>query len=267
MIVIERRESMKKYILWKNDANLAAGTTLKVTEQLEKFNMALHVGGNKENILANRNKFCEDFGIQLNQCVFSQQTHSDHLVKVTSSECGKGSEDYAAAIPDCDALYTKEKGIMLGVFHADCVPVLIYDPIHELICAIHAGWQGTVKEITGKAINYLKEKEGIDPAELLVYIGPAICQDNFEVGDDVVELVNKMSFDTSSFVYQNAETKKSYVDNKGLNREQCILAGVPYTSISVDKNCTYSNQENFFSYRRDKNCGRHMSFIMMKEGK
>lgn len=76
-----------------------------------------------------------------------------------------------------------------------------------------------------------------------------------------------MSFDTSAFVYQNTETKKAYVDNKGLNREQCILAGVPYTNISVDKNCTYSNQENFFSYRRDMNCGRHMSFIMMKEGK
>ncbi|WP_373127793.1 peptidoglycan editing factor PgeF [Dielma fastidiosa] len=258
---------MKKYILWKNDGMLAAGTTLRVAEQPENFNMALHVGGDKENILKNRNKFCEDFNISLNQCVFAQQTHSDHLIKVTNADSGRGSDDAANAIPDCDALYTKEKGIMLGVFHADCVPVLIYDPIQELICAIHAGWQGTVKEITGKAINYLKENEGVDPSQLLVYIGPAICQDNFEVGEEVVELINNMSFDTSAFVYQNTETKKAYVDNKGLNREQCILAGVPYTNISVDKNCTYSNQENFFSYRRDKNCGRHMSFIMMKEGK
>ena len=258
---------MKKYILWKNDTALTAGTTLKVTTQPEAFNMALHVGGDRNNVIDNRNKFCEDFAIHLNQCVFAQQTHSDHLVKVIAADAGKGSEDYATAIPDCDALYTKEKGIMLGVFHADCVPILIYDPIQELICAIHAGWQGTVKEISAKAIHYLVEHEHVDPAELLVYIGPAICQDNFEVGEEVVELIQNMSFDTSSFIYQNTETKKAYVDNKGLNREQCIRAGVPYTNISVDKNCTYSNQENFFSYRRDKNCGRHMSFIMMKEGK
>ena len=97
---------MKKYILWKNDGMLAAGTTLRVAEQPENFNMALHVGGDKENILKNRNKFCEDFNISLNQCVFAQQTHSDHLIKVTNADSGKGSDDAASAIPVCDALYT-----------------------------------------------------------------------------------------------------------------------------------------------------------------
>ena len=122
----------------------------------------------------------------------------------------------------------------------------------------------TVKEITGKTIAYLKEHENVNPANLHVYIGPAICQNNFEVEDDVVEKVKAMSFDTSAFIYHTEDDKKSFVDNKGLNRQQCLNAGVLAENIRMDKNCTFANQENFFSYRKDKDCGRHCSFIMIK---
>lgn len=255
---------MKKYIIVRDNAQYIAGTTLKVASQPEAFNMALHVCKSEEAVLINRARFAKDLDIDLNRCVFSKQTHSDHIKEVTKDDLGKGVFDYASAIEDTDALYTKEKGVCLGVFHADCVPVLIADPIKEIVCAIHAGWQGTVKEITAKSIAYLKEHEGVNPENLKVYIGASITQSNFEVGMDVIEKVRAMSFDTSSTYYFNETTQKGFVDNKELNRLQCLNEGVPMKNITVDKNCTYSNAENFFSFRRDKDCGRHMSFIMLK---
>ena len=121
-----------------------------MNEEKENFNMGLHACESTNAVIENRKTFANDFNIDPNQCVFAKQTHSDHLVKVTKDDCGKGVFDYESAIDDTDALYTKDKGVCLGVFHADCVPVLMADPITGLVCAIHAGWQGTVKEITRK---------------------------------------------------------------------------------------------------------------------
>ena len=152
----------------------------------------------------------------------------------------------------------------IGVNTADCVPVLIADPVTGIIAAVHAGWQGTVKEITKKTIKHLKDHEGVNPANLKVYIGASICQSTFEVGLEVIEKVKNMSIDTTGTYYINESTQKGFVDNKELNRLQCISEGVLPTRITVDKNCTFSNTENFFSYRKEKDTGRHLSFIMMK---
>lgn len=255
---------MKKYILLTEEPTILAGTTLKVQNEPESFNMALHVAKDVNAVMQNREQMAQDLNITIDQFVFTQQTHSDHLVQVSKEDMGKGARDYATAIPDTDALYTKEKGVLLGVFHADCVPVLLYDPVTQLIAAIHSGWQGTVKEITGKTIAYLQEHEQVNPKNLRVYIGPAICQNNFEVEDDVVEKVKAMSFDTTPYIYHKENDVKSFVDNKGLNRQQCLNAGVLPENIRMDKNCTFANQENFFSFRKDKDCGRHCSFIMIK---
>lgn len=255
---------MKKYMIIKDNPLYIAGTTLKVEAQPESFNMALHATNNPDAVKINRKRFAKDLNIDLEKCVFAKQTHSDHIHKVTLEDAGKGVFDYETAIDDTDALYTKEKGICLGVFHADCVPVLMADPISGIIVAIHAGWQGTVKEITGKTIAYLKEHENVNPENLKVYIGASICQNNFEVGMDVIDKVKAMSFDTSSCYYFNETTQKGYVDNKKLNQMQCLNEGVLLNNITMDKNCTYSNTENFFSYRKDATCGRHMSFIMLK---
>lgn len=256
---------MKKYIIVRDNPQYIAGTTLKVEAHPESFNMALHACKSTDAVLVNRKRFAKDLNIDLDHTVFAKQTHSDHIKKVTLEDCGKGVFDVESAIEDTDALYTKEKGVALGVFTADCVPVLIADPIQEIVCAIHAGWQGTVKEITAKTIAHLKEQEGVNPENLKVYIGASICQNNFEVGMDVIEQVKAMSFDTSSTYYFNESTQKGYVDNKELNRLQCINEGVLEKNITVDKNCTFANSENFFSYRREKECGRHLSFIMLKK--
>lgn len=250
-------------IIWKNQSSLIAGTTLRDQNQPEYNNMALHCGGDSTAIIDNRKHLAKRIELPLDRFVFANQTHSDHIIKINEKDAGKGALDKNDAIPDCDALYTRSTNLLLGVFTADCVPILIYDPMEKLICAIHSGWMGTVKQITAKTMHTLTQKEGCDPKHLHAYIGPAIAAHSFEVGMEVVEQLQTLPFDVSPFIrLKNSE--KALVDNKGLNQEMLIRSGVPKENITVDKNDTFAKNESFFSYRRDHHCGRHLSFIVQK---
>ncbi len=250
------------YIKWKHNKYVSAATVLRSIDLPSYGDTALHTS-NINDVLNNRMIVSDDWKIPLDHFVFAQQTHSDHFYKVTKLDCGKGTRIYEEGINDCDALYTKESNIALGVFHADCVPILLYDPITHLIAAIHSGWQGTVKEITKKLVTHLIQEEGVNPKNLEAYIGPAIAYQSFEVGMDVVKQVQAMSFDTSPYITYKANDK-ALVDNKMLNVQMLKNLGVPNENITIDKNDTFMPNASFFSYRRDKHCGRHMSFIIMR---
>ncbi len=252
-----------KFINWKNDKHILAGTSLRINHEKEANNLALHVCKNTHHVLENRKNFSDTLGIAMDSWVYPQQTHSDHIKEVTNQDCGRGVYTYTSGIPDCDALYTKDRLVALGVFHADCVPILLYDPIQQIICAIHSGWQGTVKEITGKALDHLIEKEGCNPQNMFAYIGPAIGFKSFEVGSEVIHQIQTMSFPTESYVAY-ASNEKAFVDCKGLNKQMLLNKGLLNDHITVDKNDTFQHNDALFSYRRDASCGRHVSFIMRK---
>ena len=249
---------------WNGDIHILAGTTLRDLEALENNNMALHVGGNLDHVIENRKHLCDALGTDLQHCVFAKQTHSDHIHCVTLDDLGKGAYEQASAIDDCDALYTRESNVLLGVFHADCVPVLLYDPIQNIIAAIHSGWQGTVKEITRKTMEHLITQEHVDPSHVIAYIGPAIAYRSFEVGRDVIDQILSMSFDTSGYITYLSD-EKALVNNRGLNKQMLLDAGVPMENITINKSDTFSPNDALFSYRRDHHCGRHLSYIIRKD--
>lgn len=251
-------------IYWKRNHDYLAGTTPRNPNKIECNNTALHCAKDKDAVLSNRKRLAEKTGIPMSQFVFANQTHSDHIKKVTKADAGKGAFDTSDAISDCDALYTRESNLLIGVFTADCVPLLLYDPIEKLICAIHSGWMGTTKQITSKALQVLIQKEGCLPHNIHAFIGASIAYHSFEVGMEVVDQIRLLPFDTSPYITVK-ENNKAYVDNKGLNYQMLINAGVLKEHITIDKNDTFADNESFFSYRRDKECGRHLSFIVRKE--
>lgn len=250
-------------IIWKKQTSLIAGTTLRDQSRPENNNMALHCTENPTAIIENRQQLAKQIGVPLNRFVFANQTHSDHIVNVTEADASKGAVNCEDAIADCDALYTRAANLLIGVFTADCVPILLYDPMEKLICAIHSGWMGTVKQITAKTLDILVHQEGCDPKQLHAYIGPAIATHSFEVGMEVVEKLQALPFDPAGFIRFKSQ-EKALVDNKGLNREMLLRAGVPKENITMDKNDTFAANDAFFSYRRDHQCGRHLSFIVQK---
>lgn len=250
-------------ILWKDTRAFSAGTTLRDPMQRACNNMALHCGEDKDDVLANRRMLANMLHVPMERFVFANQTHSDHIYKVGEADIGKGAFTNEDAIVDCDALYTRERNVLIGVFTADCVPILLYDPITHIIAAVHSGWLGTTKAILSKTLDVLIQTEGCRSEHLLAYIGPAIAYQSFEIGMEVVAQIKKLPFDTTPYLRMKNETK-AYADNKGLNRQMLLNAGVLSEHITVDQNDTFIDNEVFFSYRRDHQCGRHLSFIVQR---
>lgn len=260
--IVRRGDDMKTKIYFDND-QFIAGTTLKDDIELEHNNMALHTCLNEADVLENRKKLATSLDCDLNHFVCTQQTHSANFQKVTISDKGRGAEKMDNAIRNTDALYTVEPNLLLCSFTADCVPVIFYNEVKGLVGVVHSGWQGTVKEVTSKLFQHLIEHEHCNPQDFHVQIGMALSQQKFEVDADVYDKFHSLGY-AEDFIYYNAETNKYHIDNQQTVKKQCELAGIPSKQISIDSTCTFLSPDGF-SYRQDKQTGRHLSFIMRKE--
>ena len=242
--------------------NLIVGTTLKDKSAPEENNMALHACIDSQAILENRRELAAFIKCQLKDFVCANQTHSANVHKVTRSDIGLGALQNETAIPNVDALYTDEPGIVLCSFTADCVPVIFYNEVNGIIGVIHSGWQGTVKEITPKVFEHLAQNEQSNPADWHVQIGMALSQEKFEVDEDVYVKFKALGY-ADDYMYFNEMTDKYHIDNQLTVKRQCERAGIPSDQISIDSTCTFSSEEGF-SYRQDRQAGRHLSFILKR---
>lgn len=259
-----------EYIQWTPFENIIAGTTLRqggVSKgPLNSFNLALNVNDDNDNVIENRQRLASMLHTDFKHMVSPTQTHSTHLKKVTLEDGGKGMLSLEDAINDTDALYTKDENLFLLTYHADCTPVLLYDKKEKLIASIHAGWKGNVHEIVLKTLRYLHQHEQCQPENIYAYIGPCLGYDAFEAKEDIISLVNQMEINGKTY-YHEVSKGVYRLDAKGLAKEQLTYFGVPEHHITIDPHCTKSDPENFFSYRNDHACGRHVSFIAMKNDK
>lgn len=252
--------SIRKYL---DNERYVLGTTMKDVTALEENNMALHICENPEYILENRKRLAEQLQCDLDDFICANQTHSANFHKVTVADKGRGARLLETAIKDTDALYTFEPDLLLCSFTADCVPVIFYNEKNNLVGVVHSGWQGTVKEITRKLFEYLKQHEHCNPNDFHVQIGSALSQEKFEVDEDVYKKFKDLGY-ANDFMYYKNETGKFHIDNQLTVQKQCELAGIPLERISIDRTCTFLNPDGF-SHREDRNTGRHLSFIMRKK--
>ncbi|MBS7344844.1 MAG: peptidoglycan editing factor PgeF [Caryophanon sp.] len=248
--------NIKQYI---HTASVVAGITLKDAAQREANNMALHVCEDEAAILHNRQQLAASLTSSLAQFVCAQQTHSSNFYKVERKDVGAGAMTMDDAIVDTDGLYTFEKDVVLCSFSADCVPVFLYDETRGMVGAIHSGWQGTVKEITKKMVEHLLHHEKLNAQNVHIHIGMALSQQRFEVDRDVYDKFAALGY-ADDFMYFNESTNKYHIDNQRTVKQQCIIAGIPAENITIDDTCTFNSAEGF-SYRQDRQAGRHLSYI------
>ena len=137
--------------------------------------------GNLKNNVEARRRFLAKFNLNLDNLIFLKQIHSKRIIFVK-----KGKKFSRAG----DGLITKEEGIVLGVFSADCLPIFIYDPKKKIIGLLHAGWKGSLEGIAREAIKIFK-KEGSNPKDILVYIGPSISGNCYEIPKERAEIFSK----------------------------------------------------------------------------
>jgi len=221
------------------------------TGRYSEFNINRYCGDTDEAIRQNRALLCRLLDIRDDQLIMPHQVHQTEIAVV--------DENRDRNLEGIDALMTNVPGLCIGISTADCIPVLLYDPIHHAICAIHAGWRGTVQRIVEKAVCKMTEVYGSCPTDIVAQIGPGISLDSFEVGDEVYDAFTHAGFDMSTISRRFSLTshhspltsnEKWHIDLPECNRQQLMAAGVAEAHISVAGICTVKQADTFFSARR-----------------
>ena len=203
---------------------------------------------------ASLEQVCEQLGIP--SLITTQQVHGTTVYEVTQAENG------IFMIPtEADIIVTKQKNIGLGIFTADCVPLLLYDPEKEVIAAIHAGWRGSVAGVAAHAVDYLIKSHDVKPENIRIYIGPSIKVCCYEVGNEVIEAVQKT--DHARLTLYTWEDR-IVCDTVQLNIQFLKSRGCLTRNINRRENlCTHCSPE-YHSYRRDgQKAGRQISIISL----
>ncbi len=172
-----------------------------------------------------------------------RQVHGDRVVVAQADEA-----------PEADGLMTNEPQLCLTIKHADCQPAIFYDPTLKVLASVHSGWRGSVQNIYHKTVEQMKQTYGVKPENLLVSIGPSL-------GPEKAEFIHYKTELPESF--WKHQTALNHFDFWAISREQLTQAGVLDHHIEILGLCTYSDKENFYSYRRDKTRLRHYTLAAL----
>lgn len=214
----------------------------------DSLNLGFSRGDDPAAVHENYRRFCAAVGVDKERLVCSRQVHLDHVLRVTGADAGKGitrERDYEA-----DGLITNEPGLGLVIFSADCIPVLLHDPVGRAVGACHCGWRGTALGIAAKTVRRMAEEFGSDPSHLRCAIGPGISRCCFETDGDVPAALREALGAEADPFLEDHHNGKYHVDLKGINRHWLISAGVRPENISVCSSCTACELDTFFSHRR-----------------
>lgn len=171
-----------------------------------------------------------------------KQTHSTKVVDAGEWRAGMAG----------DAIICRTAGTGIAVKTADCVPILLADPVTRTVAAVHAGWRGTISGIAGAAVSEMAQKFGARPEHLLAALGPSIQECCFEVGAEVGVLFREI------FPERDAWRDGDRVDLQEANRRLLVKAGLRQERIGLAAPCTACGGEEFHSWRRDRAAGRRM---------
>lgn len=217
-------------------------------------NLAYHVNDTKEDVDQNHIELAKYLHYPLDKLVHMNQVHGKSITTVDNLH------DHST-IPTCDAIITQEKNTPLMVMVADCIPILIYDPVKEVIAAIHAGRAGIFTQILSKTIEKMKQQYGCAEENLLVSLGPSIHKCCYEVGSEIKDEAEKNGLGYAITTLHN----KYFLDLISIAHQQLEKVGVKKENIEFSAYCTACNTEKFYSYRAENNtCGRFSGLIMLR---
>jgi YfiH family protein len=218
----------------------------------DSLNVDENNGDRKENIYQNRDRIATAFGFTHKRFILLNQSHQDGILILKKP---------VEALPfflEYDAMITDAPDMILGIKTADCIPILIVDRKKSVIAAIHAGRRGTSLQITKKVLRKMEEKFGCLPEELLIALGPSIGSCCYEI-DEKVFLPDWEPFSVPK------GNGRWMVDLSKINITQMKEEGIKENQISRIDLCTSCHSDLFFSYRKEGQTGRQLSFIGINE--
>ncbi len=216
--------------------------------QYASMNVNAYCGDNADCVAANRDALCRTLSLaSADRLVIPHQTHGIEVRQIGSELFSLPEKVRQMVLEGVDGVMTRLEGVCVGVSTADCIPVLLYDTEHRAVCAVHAGWRGTVSRIAQKAVAEMRAAFGTRPQALHAVIGPGISMKNFEVGDEVYEAFASAGFDMEPI---SERREKWHIDLPACNRLQLETAGIAPDHIVLADICTYDHTDDWFSARR-----------------
>lgn len=212
------------------------------------MNLSFTRGDDKDSVMENYRRIAYTLGERIESFVCSDQTHTTNVLRVGKEQCGIGvtrEKPYT----DVDGLITNEPGVVLATFYADCVPLYFVDTKNKAIGLSHSGWKGTVGRMGQATLQLMTEEFGTNPTDVVAAIGPSICQDCYEVSEDVAEQFADEFRNHQDEILINKGKGKYLLDLWKANEIVLTEAGVKKDNIAVTNICTCCNPALLFSHR------------------
>jgi len=251
---------IKNLNLWQFDS-LADESSVKhfVTDRnsqplKNEFTLSYSSLPDRNEILQNRISLADAMNIPESNLYFPSQVHQTKIVNVNR-------QTLKEEVLETDALISNTKGICIAVMSADCVPILLYDRKNRAVGAVHSGWRGTVARILEKTLHQMNLQFGTKGEDVMACIGPSVCQDSYEVGEEVVREVT-LAFGQNSDLMIPQANNKAKPDLWSANKIQLLAFGVDPSRIEVSNLCSVKNNHHFFSARKGDS-GRYAAGIML----
>lgn len=228
-------------------------------EPWSSLNMATSVGDDRSRVIENRRRILASLPERKGGFFDVWQVHGTEVVLADRPR--PADEPHRKA----DSIITHRDNLAVLMLFADCVPILFFDPVKKVVGMAHAGWQGTVSRVAGAAVRAMADAFRSNPADLLVGIGPSICPEHYQVGQDVIDRVEK-TFGANSGLLTRHVDSKAQLDLWRANVQTLVDSGVRENHIEVAGICTAEHPHDWYSHRGEKGkTGRFASVIALTE--
>jgi polyphenol oxidase len=222
----------------------------------QTLNLARNVGDSTDAVKENHRRFAGAVGYAPERLYEVTQVHGALILRANVSE-----DPLSFRAREADALLAREANVAVGIRVADCVPLLVADPVSGAVAAIHAGWRGVVAGVVSASLSALLKHARARPADLLCALGPHIGPKAFEVGEDVARQIAASAPDDARVVMAQAPRPRVNLERAVVS--QLLAAGVAPANIERVPGCTFSEPARFYSFRRDgARSGRHLAAIV-----
>ena len=227
----------------------------------ESLNLSFSRGDKREYVEENYRRLAKALDVEYGSFVFSHQTHTTNVIRVGKEHCGNGILR-AQSFQDVDGMVTNEPEVTLATFYADCVPLYFVDPVHCAIGLSHSGWRGTVGRMGRVTLEKMKEEFGTNPEDVLCAIGPSICQNCYEISEDVAEAFSSEFAGHETEILIKKENGKYLLDLWKTNEIVLTEAGVLPKHLAVTEVCTCCNPKLLFSHRASQGKRGNLAAVM-----
>ena len=228
------------------------------------LNLSFSRGDDPKAVMENYRRVAETFSKTVDDFVCTGQTHTTNVLRVGKEEKGYGvtrEKPYT----DVDGLITNEPGVILSTFYADCVPLYFVDPVNKAIGLSHSGWRGTVGRMGQKTLEAMRDAFGTKPEDVYAAIGPSICQECYEISEDVAMHFYEEFQEHGDEILINKGNGKYQLDLWKTNEIVLLEAGILPEHLAVTNICTCCNSEVLFSHRASQGKrGNLAAFLMLK---